>query len=166
MKKKVYSPLVRLAFVLMLLLGTSMGARADEGVILKLKVGQEVAFAFSGKPCISTGEELGITMPDGTNVSYDYAEVSSIRFGTYTITGIEETTSAEGVDVSFRIDGGVLSVSGLPRGESVSLYNLSGQRLASKKQTATDSTLSISLPAHGVLVIRTSTGVSYRVMNP
>ena len=59
-----------------------------------------------------------------------------------------------------------LYVFGLPQGESVSVYDLAGRRVAMQKQATDGSTLSIPLNATGVLVVRTSTGISYRVSNP
>jgi hypothetical protein len=66
--------------------------------------------------------------------------------------------------VVFRLLDGKVVVEGLPAGESVSVYNISGQLLASKKQTATGVSLVLPLEGSGVLIVRTSTGVSYKVM--
>ena len=150
-----------------LLLSCVLGARAEEGVILIFKDGTEVAFAFSSKPRLAMGEELTIIAPDGTNVVYAYADVRNVRFGEFTITGIDSAPGTENTpDVAFRISGGQLHVFGLPKGESVSIYDLAGRRVAMQKQTTDGSTLSIPLNATGVLVVRTSTGISYRVAIP
>jgi hypothetical protein len=150
-----------------LLLSSLLGARAEEGVILTLKDGTEVAFAFSSKPRLAMGEELTITAPDGTNVVYAFADVRNVRFGEFITTDIDSAPGTENApDVTFRISGGQLHVFGLPQGESVSVYDLAGRRMAMQKQTTDGSTLSIPLNAIGVLVVRTTTGISYRMVNP
>ena len=150
-------PVVRVALTAVLLLSSVLGARAEEGVILSLKDGTEVAFAFSSKPRLAMGEELAISTPDGMYVVYSYADVRNFRFGEFTTTGIDSAHGTKNTpDVTFRISGGQLHVFGLLQGESVSVYDLAGRRLAMQKQT-TDAT--------GVLVVRTSTGISYRVSN-
>ena len=113
------------------------------------------------------GEELTITAPDGTNVVYAYADVRNVRFGEFAITGIDSAPGTENTpDITFRISGGQLHVFGLPQGESASVYDLAGRRVAMQKQTTDGSTLSIPLNATGVLVVRTTTGISYRVAIP
>ncbi len=150
-----------------LLLSCVLGARAEEGVLLSLKDGTEVAFAFSSKPRLAMGGELTITVPDGTNVVYAYADVKNVRFGEFVTTDIDSASGTENTpDVTFRISGGQLHVFGLPQGESVSVYDLAGRRVAMQKQTTDGCTLSIPLTATGVLVVRTTTGISYRMVNP
>ena len=159
-------PVVRVALTAVLLLSSVLGARAEEGVILSLKDGTEVAFAFSSKPRLAMGEELAISTPDGMYVVYSYADVRNFRFGEFTTTGIDSAHGTKNTpDVTFRISGGQLHVFGLLQGESVSVYDLAGCRLAMQKQTTDGSTLSVPLNATGVLVVRTSTGISYRVSN-
>ena len=167
MKNHLLQSLARVCLMAVLLLYCVLGARAEEGVILSLKNGTEVAFAFSTKPRLAMGEELTITAPDGTNVVYAYADVRNVRFGEFTITGIDSAPGTENTpDVTFRISSGQLHVFGLPKGESVSVYDLAGRRVAMQQQTTDGSTLSIPLNAIGVLVVRTSTGISYRVAIP
>ena len=167
MKKPLLQPFARVGLMAVLLLSCVLGARAEGGVILSLKDGTEVAFAFSSKPRLAMGEELTITAPDGTNVVYAFADVRNVRFGEFTSTGIDSAPGTENTpDITFRISGGQLHVFGLPQGESVSVYDLSGQRQTHQKQNADGTTITLPLSAKGVLVVRTSTGVSYRLMNP
>ena len=167
MKKHLFQPFARAGFVVVLLLACVLGAMAEEGVILSLKDGTEVTFAFSSKPRLAMGEELTITAPDGTNVVYAYADVKNVRFGEFVTTDIDSAPGTENTpDVTFRISDGMLQVFGLPHGESVSVYDLGGRRVAMQKQATDGGTLSIPLNATGVLVVRTSTGISYRVSNP
>lgn len=167
MKKHLFQPFARTGLMAVLLLSCVLGARAEEGVILSLKDGTEVAFAFSSKPRLAMGEELTITAPDGTNVVYAYADVRNVRFGEFSGTGIDSAPGTENTpNITSRIIGGQLHVFGLPQGESVSVYDLAGRRVAMQKQTTDGSTLSIPLNATGVLVVRTTTGISYRVAIP
>ncbi len=160
-------PVVRVALTAVLLLSCVLCVRAEEGVILSLKDGTEVAFAFSTKPRLATGEELTISTPDGMYVVYAYADVRNFRFGEFTTTGMDSAHGTKNTpDVTFRISGGQLHVFGLPQGECVSVYDLAGRRVAMQKQVTDGSTLSVPLNATGVLVVRTSTGISYRVSNP
>ena len=121
---------------------------------------------FSEKPTVIHGRELTIIASDATTVSYDYTQVRSLRFGEFVSTGIEDVASDTESVISFKIVDSTLYVYGLPSGESLSVYTIGGQRVATKRQTNADTVLSIPLTSRGVLVVSTSTGVSYRVLNP
>lgn len=142
----------------------STAVMAEDGVIVKLKDGGEVGFVFSSKPNVAPGEELTISTADGTVVSYDYAEVRSVSFGEVTVTGVDDVETSPSCDVVFRLLDGRLTVEGLSAGASVSVYTVGGQLLTTEKQTADGAALSVPLDARGVLIVRTSTGVSYKVM--
>lgn len=139
-------------------------AMADDGVILKLKNGNEVGFVFSSKPRIITGTELSITTADGSSISYDYSEVRSVTFGDVSSTDIEDITASPSCDIVFRMIDGKVIVEGLSAGESVNLYNIGSQLLASLKQSANGGILTLPLESSGVFIIRTSTGVSYKML--
>jgi hypothetical protein len=155
---------MRRMLALVAVFAVSVGAMADDGVILKLKNGSEVGFVFTSKPKIATGAELSITTADGTSVRYNYADVRSVTFGDVTSTGIDDVAASPACDVVFRLLDGKVMVDGLPAGESVSVYSVSGQLLTSQKQTANGASLTLPLEGNGVLIIRTTTGVSYKVM--
>ena len=167
MNRDLFQPCAQIVLMTVLLLTCVLGARAEESVILSLKDGTEVALAFSSKPRLAIGEELTISTSEGTSVIYAYADVQNVRFGEFSITGIESTPSTENMpDVTFRIYGGQLHVFGLPNGESVSVYDLCGRRVAIQKQATEDSILIIPLKVSGVLIVRTTTGISYRMITP
>ena len=142
----------------------SLFVKAEEGVLLKLKSGAEVGFVFASQPKIITGAELVIKTAAGVSVSYDYAEVSNISFGEINLTDISDVKDASS-KVVFRLLDGKLSVEGLKEGESVSVYNVSGKMLHQVKQSTNDLPLQLPLTETGVLIIRTSTGVSYKLVN-
>lgn len=152
-----------LLFFVLIVVNIKMSG-AEDGVILTLKSGEELGFVFSGKPTIMVKDELLITMADGTKISYAFDAVRNVHFGAIDPTGVEETSGSQ--DVVFRFSGGVIRVYGLPVGESVAVYSVNGQRQVSRSQESEGEVLTIPLSAKGVLVVRTSTGVSYKIMNP
>lgn len=166
MKKLLLVSFRRACMTLSLMLAFGLHVYADEGIVLTLKDGREIGFVFSAKPKIITGTELTIISADGTEVVYDYAKVQKIHFGEAGTTGIENTSSDEKTGVSFRISDGTLYVTGLPVGERIGVYTLNGQQIARQKQSVDGDVLSIPLSAHGVLLVRTSNGISYKVLNP
>lgn len=155
---------MRRYFLFACALTMSLLVKAEDGVLLKLKSGAEVGFVFTSQPKIATGAELVIKAADGAFVSYDYAEVSSISFGDVALTDISDV-KGESSKVVFRLQDGKLSVEGLKVGESVSVYNVSGKMLHQVKQSTNALPLQIPLTEKGVLIIRTSTGVSYKFVN-
>lgn len=166
MKKMFNHSFLRLGVVALLCMASAIKAAAEEGVTLRLKSGQEVSFVFTSKPCIATSDvELVITTADGQKLSYDYAEVRNISFGEYASTGITETTAQQSAEVTFKVNAGVLSVFNLPVGESVSICTLNGNRIVMQKQNVDGAILNLPLKASGVLVVRTSTGISYKILN-
>lgn len=166
MRKRLLVSVKRVCMALSLMLAFGLHAYADDGIVLTLKDGRELTFVFTEKPKIITGTELRITVADGTEVSYDYAMVQKIRFGETETTGIESASSEGEAGVCFRISGGTLYVTGLPVGENVGIYTVNGQQIARQKQYADGDVLSIPLSANGVLLVRTSNGISYKVLNP
>lgn len=155
---------LRLVVVTFICIISVIKAMAEEGVILTLKSGQEVNFVFSSKPCISTSDaELIITTADGNKLSYDYTEVRNISFSTTTGTNITETIAQQETEVTFKTSSNVLFVYNLPVGESVSIYTLSGYRIATQKQTTKGAILNLPLKESGMHVVCTNTGISYRI---
>lgn len=167
MKKLFFKSFVRILLLAVLLLSFGISARADRGVILSLKDGREATFAFSSKPRLTIGEELIISADDGTFVSYNYLEIKHVRYGDITSTGINEVESTSlSSNVVFRVNDGRLQVFGLPAGESVSVYGLNGQRVTTHEQGQDNTVISIFLNAHSVHIIRTSNGISCKVVTP
>ena len=166
MKNTRINRFVRLYSLAIALFCIGINASADDGVILTLKDGQELRFLFSKKPRISHGRELTIVASDTTSVSYDYSLVRSIRFDESATTAINDINGEDNAVISFKVVDGTLYVYGLPVGESVSIYTVSGQRVGMRRQANAEPVLSLPLTSQGVLVVSTSTGISYRVFNP
>ena len=167
MNKGLIGVVVRRCFLLAVACVVSATAMASDGVIIKLKNGNEVGFVFSTKPRVAFGTELQISTSDGVSVSYEYAEVCSVSYGDVSSTSIGDVPSSSTVcDVVFKLIDGKLLVEGLPAGESVGVYTIDGKVIATGKQT--DDSMSLTIPltvGRGVLVVRTSTGVGYKVMS-
>ena len=156
---------MKLGIVALLCMVSAIRVAAEDGVILTLKSGQKVNFMFSNKPCIAVSDaELIIATADGQKLSYDYAEVHNISFSTTASTDIKEITAKHDTEVTFKTNAGVLSVYNMPVGESVSIYTLSGQHIAMQKQTTEGTVLNIPVKVNGVLIVRTSTGICYRIL--
>jgi hypothetical protein len=166
MKDRLLCPVKRRFVALVAIFAISIVAKADDGVILKLKNGSEVGFVFTSKPKITPSAKLNIATVDGTSVSYDYADVRSVTFGDVTSTGIEDVAASAACDVVFRLFDGKVVVEGLPAGESVSVYDLNGQRVTTHEQGQDNTVISIFLNAHSVHIIRTSNGISCKVVTP
>jgi hypothetical protein len=156
---------MKLGIVALLCMVSAIRVAAEDGVILTLKSGQKVNFMFSNKPSIAVSDaELIIATADGQKLSYDYAEVHNISFSTTASTDIKEITAKHDTEVTFKTNAGVLSVYNMPVGESVSIYTLSGQHIAMQKQTTEGTVLNIPVKVNGVLIVRTSTGICYRIL--
>ena len=150
--------------LLLLTIVMSLSAKAEEGVIFHLYNGCEVGFVFTSQPKVVMGKELQITTSDGFNVSYDYTQVRSISCGDVSMTAIEEVVATPH-NLVFKFSEDKVMVEGLKQNETVSVYNLAGQLLTSVQQTSHSSPLTIALTQRGILIIRTSTGVSYKLTN-
>ena len=152
--------------LLMLCGGTAV--HADDGVVLLLTSGSEVGFAFSSRPQVVPGEKLVIRCADGVEVSYAYGEVHRISWGEVgTTTSVDSSIVDDAPKrVQFSVSPSELLVNGLPVGESVSLCRADGQLVSTHLQDAEGATLRIPLSDSGLYIVRTSTGVSYKVLKP
>ena len=157
--------LIRLKRSLFLFVAIVMGVvvKAEEGVILKLKNGTEVGFVFALKPRIVTASELSIITTDGTSINYDYSQIRNVSFGDVNLTDINEISTCN--KVAFRLYNGQLNVEGLRIGESVTVYNIRGETIITVKQSVQGVALDVPLMEKGVLIVRTSSGISYKLMN-
>lgn len=152
----------------LLLLCGGTAVHAEDGVVLLLTSGGEVGFAFSSRPQVVPGEELVIRSADGVEVSYAYDEVQRLSWGE-----VGTTTSVDSpiVDdapkrVQFSVSPSELLVNGLSVGESVSLYRADGLLVSTHHQKSEGATLRIPLSDSALYIVRTSTGVSYKVLKP
>ena len=133
---------------------------AEDGVVLLLRNGSSVKFAFSEVPVMVTGESL--TMKTATEtVDYDYAAVERSYFGEVTsaVKGVGQTGKA---DYLFRLTESGIEVSGLALDEEVCVYTASGRQVSSAKAVEGRVSLALLADKHQVYILRTDKGVSFK----
>lgn len=150
---------IRTLLVAALLVVAPTALPADDGIALQLKSGEKVTFLFSDKPSLQTGTRLTLSSHTGT-VSYDYAEVRSIR----RVSGIVPSaiSALEGArpQLVFRITGNAIVVTGMAPNARLALYTVSGMLVGS---ATSDGRGSATLPLRqkGVFVVKATGGISY-----
>ena len=151
--------------LLMLCGGTTL--HADDGVLLLLTSGREVGFTFSSRPQVVPGDELVIRSADGVEVSYAYGDVQRLFWGDVGATSVDSPIAESAAGrVQFRVSPSELLVDGLPVGESVYLYRADGQLVSTHRQETESATLRIPLSDSGLYLVRTTTGVNYKMLKP
>ena len=134
----------------------------EEGVLLQLKNGSIVGFAFSDKPTMLIGSALEIRAKK-TVVSYDYNEVKRVYWGEVQPNSISSAKDNVNSDVIFRINSNSLSVFGLSKGERVSIYDTTGRLITTAISTKDNETLNLSLKTSNCIYIaRTKSGISFK----
>ena len=138
----------------------TLGVMGEEGVLLQLKNGSIVGFAFSGTMVIGATLEIRATE---TTVSYDYNEVKRVYWGEVQPNSISSTKDNINSDVVFRINANGLNVSGLANGERVSVYDTTGKLVTTAVSTQDNGTLNLPLRhSGGIYIARTQSGVSFK----
>lgn len=151
--------------LLALLALTPPAARAENGVVLQLKDGSSVGFAFKKRPVIIMGQELQMKTNDGNTIAYPYKEVKCFYWGDVTVTAIDTPKENERKALSFRTAANGITVLGLLKGQQAAIYDLKGQRLASAQAAYDNEPVVLSCPSSArVLIVRTSTGISYKIL--
>lgn len=140
----------------------TIGVMGEEGVLLQLKNGSIVGFAFSDKPTMLIGSALEIRAKK-TVVSYDYNEVKRVYWGEVQPNSISSAKDNINSNVVFRINTNGLSVSGLTKGERVSIYDTTGRLITTAISTKDNETLNLSLKtSNGIYIARTKSGISFK----
>ena len=140
----------------------TIGVMGEEGVLLQLKNGSTVGFAFSDKPTMLIGSTLEIRA-NKTVVNYDYNEVKRVYWGEVQPSGIFSAKENINSSVVFRINTNGLSVSGLTKGERVSIYDTTGRLITTAISTKDNETLNLSLKtSNGIYIARTKSGISFK----
>ena len=120
--------------ILSIVLFITLGVMGEEGVLLQLKNGSIVGFAFSDKPTMLIGSALEIRAKK-TVVSYNYNEVKRVYWGEVQPNSISSAKDNVNSDVIFRINSNSLSVFGLSKGERVSIYDTTGRLITTAIST-------------------------------
>ena len=159
--------LMRSMLLCLLALCGGTAVHADDGVVLLLTSGREVGFAFGSRPQVVPGNELVIRCADGVEVSYAYDEVRRLFWGDVVATSVDSSIAEDAAGrVQFLVSAGELSVDGLPVAECVYLYRADGHLVGAHRQDVEGTTLRIPLSDSGLYIVRTSTGLSYKVLMP
>lgn len=146
--------------LLMFLMLIATGIYAEDGVVLLLRNGNSVKFAFSEKPVMVTGGTLTMKTTSET-VDYNYTEIKRSYFGEIT-SSIDEVRGNSKSESLFRMTPAGMEVTGLQQGEKVSVYTVGGKLVYSAKSTG--SQLNINLPSdRQVYVVKTDNGVSFKI---
>lgn len=146
--------------LLMFLMLIATGIYAEDGVVLLLRNGNSVKFAFSEKPVMVMGSTLTMKTKSET-VDYNYTEIKRSYFGEIT-SSIDEVRGNSKSESLFRMTPAGMEVTGLQQGEKVSVYTVSGKLVYSTKSTG--SQLNINLPSdRQVYVVKTDNGVSFKI---
>lgn len=146
--------------LLMFLMLIATGIYAEDGVVLLLRNGNSVKFAFSEKPVMVTGRTLTMKTTSET-VDYNYTEIKRSYFGEIT-SSIDEVKGKNKSESLFRMTPAGMEVTGLQQGEKVSVYTVGGKLVYSAKSTG--SQLNINLPSdRQVYVVKTDNGVSFKI---
>lgn len=154
MKKKI------LLFALWLTSVATALAGSETLLIVTLRSGTTAGFALSAKPEVTfSGTDVRFATASET-VSYAFGEVKDIKFGTGTVSGINEVTTND-ADTSrpttFTLRGNALGVQGLPSGSAVSVYGTDG-RLATSATADEGGNARLELPASAgkTFIVKTS----------
>lgn len=144
----------------MFLMLIATGIYAEDGVVLLLKNGNSVKFAFSEKPVMVTGRTLTMKTTSET-VDYNYTEIKRSYFGEIT-SSIDEVKGNSKSESLFRMTPAGMEVTGLQQGEKVSVYTVGGKLVYSAKSTGSQQ--NINLPSdRQVYVVKTDNGVSFKI---
>lgn len=140
-------------------------ALASDGILLQLKNGKTLGFAFKSKPRVITGRTLTIKSSDGNRVEYDFDEVKKLYWGNVSSSvGIANVQADANNKVVFHLTHDGITITGLQRGEHVTVYTISGVQVGEAVSTTNDGSASISLSCtdEKILIVRTSKGVNFK----
>lgn len=154
-----------LLMILVMMVATTGAACARQGVVLTLRSGGTVSFAFDRRPVMITGCELTMQTANGMSVSYAYDEVENVRWGEIDdlTKVVDDATLSSGDNIVFRLRDGGIEARGLMRGQILTAYSIDGRVVSTVRAADAEPTI-LPLPDEkGVFVIRTSTGVSLKI---
>lgn len=158
--KKTFSLLLALfAFSLSVFAG-------NPGVTFLLRSGQKVSFSFAEKPVVALNDDyLSVSVGGVERVSYAYAEVQRVVVVDDIVSAIDNVVANDkSQHVVFSLSANVLNVSGLAANESMALYATDGKLMLSEKANAEGkAAMNLSSLQQGIYVVRTQSGISYKL---
>ena len=138
----------------------------NPGITFLLHSGQKVSFSFTEKPVVSFKEtNLAVSVSGTERVSYAYADVARIVMEDDVVSAVNNAVVDDNnPHVVFNLSANTLSVSGLPAGNQLSLYATDGKLQLSMQANAEGSAIvNLSALPQGVYVVRTQSGISYKL---
>ena len=158
--KKTFTLLLALfAFSLSLFAG-------NPGVTFLLHNGKKVSFSFAEKPVIALSDDyLSVSVHGVERISYAYADVQRVVVVDDVVSTIDNVVANDkSQHVVFSFSANVLNVSGLAANESIALYATEGKLMLREKANA-DGKVAMNLSSfqQGIYVVRTQSGISYKL---
>lgn len=151
-----------------LLAGVINFSQAEPGAKLLLRNGEQVCFSFAHHPVIKTSDTEIVLYVDGMEqITCALADVQRVEMIDDVETAINlEGGAADEKTVVFSISNGTMTINGLKAKEAIAVYNVNGAKAVSLKALGNGS-LSVPLSSlpHGVCVISTASGISYKLYN-
>lgn len=153
---------------LLALLVSCVNAWAGEpGVNLLLRSGQQLSFCFKQKPVVKTAQqELTLSADGKVWVSCPYADVLRMEISDNVETSITSATAMKSGSILVNISADAIGISGLSDGESVTVCATDGT-VTLRTAAGADGRVSVSRSAlsHGIYIITTGSGISYKFYN-
>ena len=138
----------------------------NPGVTFLLRSGKKVSFSFAEKPVGAMSDaNLSVSVGGVEHVSYAYADVQRVVVVDDVVSAIDNVVANDkSQHVVFSFSANVLNVSGLAVGERFSLYAIDGKLMLSENADA-DGKAAISLSSlqQGIYIVRTQSGISYKL---
>ena len=138
----------------------------NPGVTFQLRNGQKVSFAFAEKPVIALSDaNLSVSVRGVERVSYAYADVQRVVVESDVVNAINDVVGdSKSQHVVFNLSAGTLVVDGLSANEQISIYATDGKLALSEKVNAEGkASVSLSSLQQGIYVVRTQSGISYKL---
>ncbi len=154
-----------LIMVVMLAMAVGAMAETQPGIIVRLKDGSTVGFTFESKPKILPRAGYLYIVTDKESVAsvyYNYSEIASIYTGDVNTGGVESPMADAKQGALFHIVDNCVEASGLMSGDTVTVYTIDGRSVCSACANTDNETLQMAMPASGVYIMRTSTGVAFK----
>lgn len=158
-------------FAAFVALGSVCMMAAESGVTFLFNDGTTASFAFSSRPKIVVSQDGLIVSAHGRgDASYQFADVRRYYFVSDIDAGIDSVrgggASSAVCRPVFRYAFGIVAVSGMRRGESLRAYSVGGAAVGAAVADADgNASIDLSGAAHGIYVISTGSGVSFKVIN-
>lgn len=138
----------------------------NPGVTFLLRSGEKVSFSFAEKPVIALSDaNLSVSVCGVERVSYAYADVQRVVVVDDIVSAIDNVVANDkSQHVVFSFSASTLNISGLAANESIALYATDGKLMLSDKANAEGkAAMNLSSLQQGIYVVRTQSGISYKL---